>query len=201
MTKGYLFNNKGEKIELDLSVFALIELERVIREDALSFLFNYTSNNLELTNELTDDELLSMISTHTPERIDTANILMVLSNYEFEQKDIEELGDVDYLILVKSLQHLLNQSFSNVVQSNEEYKREESKEDEADQLPFKTTGLQDFVLRGLRAGLTLSDSKDLSLGAWTDFVFTYTNLNATPTKGKPKTREANQEDINKFFGG
>lgn len=201
MTKGYLFNNKGEKIELDLSVFALIELERVIREDALSFLFNYTSNNLELTNDLTDDELLSMISTNTPERIDTANILMVLSNYEFEQKDIEELGDVDYLILVKSLQHLLNQSFNNLVQSNEEYKREESKENEADQLPFITTGLQDFVLRGLRAGLTLADSKDLNLGVWTDLVLTYTNLNATPTKGKPKTREANQEDINKFFGG
>lgn len=201
MTKGYLFSNKGEKIELDLSVFALIELERVIREDALSFLFNYTSNNLELTDDLTDDELLSMISTHTPERIDTANILMVLSNYGFELKDIEELGDVDYLILVKSLQHLLNQSFNNLVQSNEEYKREKTKEDEADQLPFITTGLQDLILRGFQAGLTLNDSKDLSLGAWTDLVLTYTNLNAIPTKGKPKTREANQEDINKFFGG
>lgn len=201
MTKGYLFSNKGEKIELDLSVFALIELERVIREDALSFLFNYTNNNLELTDDLTDDELLSMISTNTPERLDTANILMVLSNYGFELKDIEELGDVDYLILVKSLQHLLNQSFSNLVQSNEEYKREESKENEADQLPFITTGLQNLVLRGIQAGLTLNDSKNLNLGAWTDLVFTYTNLNATPTKGKPKTREANQEDINKFFGG
>lgn len=200
MVKAYILNSKGARIEIDLSVFTLIELERVLQQDALSFIFDFLNEQLDIKGNESDEDLFEKLEEKVSDRKTTALILETLSNGEFKFDEIKQMDSVDYLILVKTLQYLIGVSFTGLVKKNEEYKSDNLADEEME-FPFVTTKLQDLIVKGLKAGLTIEDSKELTLGAWTDLVLAYSNLNSSPSKGRPKTREATQEDINRFFGG
>lgn len=167
----------GKSYPLDASMSWMLAYERAFRADALSASL-VLLGNLDINGKkpFIIAVLWSMIRNADPK-------------VEAVDEWKHEVGEIEFEALEPVLKELIDASYKKTEKA---FQERESAEREN-----KITLMQ-IVSAGISRGLSLSDTKTLTLGMWLDYITAHNNLNTRDEDQDEPIRMATQADINKL---